>query len=94
MSITNVDIENNLFHIGDMSIEIPIRIYEINDISSYIQNYLEKRRTSVVIWANNNTLKSGIVATKTIYIIKERNIGALLRFSTRELPAVGEQVTQ
>ena len=34
-SIPNVDYDNNLFHIGDKVIEIPIGSYELQDIVDY-----------------------------------------------------------
>ncbi len=35
-SIPNVDVTNNLFHIGDEIIEIPVGSYEIDDIYQII----------------------------------------------------------
>lgn len=87
-SIPNVDNSNNLFHIGDETIEIPIGSYEIDDIANYIASDLRNRKKDyqVSIWANNNTLKSMISSNVSIYLDKERSIGSLLGFSQRKLP--------
>lgn len=88
-SIPNVDISNNLIHIGDQTIEIPIGSYEIDDIAEYINSYLKKNKNDyeVSIWANNNTLKSMISSNVLIDFNKERSIGPLLGFSKRKLTA-------
>jgi len=36
-SIPNVDINNNLFHIGDKVIQLPIGSYELNDIYDFLK---------------------------------------------------------
>lgn len=88
-SIPNVDTRNNLFHLGAKTVEIPIGSYEINDIAEYINKELAFRYKDVqiVLLANNNTIKSSIMAKETIFFNKERSIGNLLGFSLRELPA-------
>lgn len=88
-SIPNVDNSNNLFHIGDEIIEIPIGSYELDDIANYITNYLNRKKSSyqVDIRANNNTLKSLISANVPIYLNQDRTIGSLLGFSKKELIA-------
>lgn len=88
-SIPNVDINNNLFHIADEVVEIPIGSYEIEDIANFIQTALEngKKNMTVTIWANNNTLQSMITANAEIYFNRDRSIGSLLGFSQKQLNA-------
>ena len=40
-SIPNIDVENNLFHIGDNIINIPVGSYELADITSIISDLYE-----------------------------------------------------
>lgn len=87
-SIPNVDIENNLFHIGDHVIEIPVGSYEFSDISDFIVQKYKKLSNDgkLVIQANYNTLQTYIkCSTDTIYFDKERSIGSLLGFSKKIL---------
>lgn len=86
-SIPNVDINNNLFHIGKEIIEIPVGSYEIDDIANFIQSVLQTSQTkyNVKIWANNNTLNSLILSNVPVYFDKNRSIGSLLGFSKRKL---------
>lgn len=86
-SIPNVDHRNNLLHIEDEVIEIPVGSYEIDDIDDYISRALKaiKSKAIVSIRANNNTLKSEIKSTHKIYFNKPNSIGSLLGFSKREL---------
>lgn len=96
-SIPNIDVKNNLFHIGKQNdekeenpaktIEIPIGSYEINDIATYIQDELNKTKDKpkVLMQANNNTLKCEIKATEKIYFNKPRSIGQLLGFSNARI---------
>lgn len=88
-SIPNIDKTNNLIHIGNRIIEIPIGSYEINDIAKYIEKELEKHdgKNKIMITANNNTLKSMIECTKKVFFNKEHSVGSLLGFSSRELTA-------
>lgn len=88
-SIPNVDNSNNLFHIGDVTIEIAIGSYEIDDVANYIASELKNKKKDyqLSIWANNNTLKSMISSNVPIYLDKERSIGSLLGFSKRKLLA-------
>lgn len=43
-SIPNVDLTNNLFHIGDLVIEIPIGSYEIDDIAQFLKKEIIRVR--------------------------------------------------
>lgn len=88
-SIPNVDERNNLFHLGTKIVEIPIGSYELNDISEYINSQLVEtyKEKKIVLFGNNNTLKSVISAQEIIYFDKDRSIGSLLGFSRRQLPA-------
>lgn len=86
-SIPNVDKTNNLFHIGNDVIEIPVGSYEIDDIANCIQSVLQSSNSkyNVKIWANNNTLKSLLLANATVFFDRDRSIGSLLGFSKVKL---------
>lgn len=86
-SIPNVDLSNNLFHIGDEVIQIPVGSYEVDDIANFLHKESEKTQSKpkIRIQANNNTLKTEIKSTHSIYFDKERSIGQLLGFSKTEL---------
>lgn len=99
-SIPNVDVENNLFHIGDHEIEIPVGSYEISDIAEFLKNKYYTLKTDILssklhnlngsasldIKANYNTLQTQIKsASDIIYFNRERSIGSLLGFSKRVL---------
>lgn len=87
-SIPNVDIENNLFHIGNQTYEIPVGLYEINDLSNFISDkYTENNKGvgTLNIRANYNTLQTEIKSTEKIYFHKNHTIGSLLGFSKRQL---------
>lgn len=88
-SIPNVDVMNNLFHLGNDVIKLPIGSYEIEDINNFIQEgLLEKNNTaSVKIRANNNTLKCEIYCSEDIDFSHPNSIGSLLGFSNRKLVA-------
>lgn len=82
-SIPNIDERNNLFHYGDGKvIAIPTGSYEIDDISNYLQKELG---SSLILKANNNTLKCEIKGLFNINFEKERSIGSLLGFTKRTL---------
>ena len=88
-SIPNVDHKNNLFHIGDHEIEIPIGSYEVDDIIAYIcsKHAILDPKKNLVIHANNNTLKIEVFSEKdTIYFNRDRSIGSLLGFKTKLKP--------
>lgn len=88
-SIPNVDHKNNLFHIGDHEIEIPIGSYEVDDIIAYIcsKYAILDPKKNLVINANNNTLKIEVFSEKdTIYFNRDRSIGNLLGFKTKLKP--------
>ena len=61
LSIANIDQGNNLFHIGDKVLEIPIGSYEFDDISEYLTvAYADVNKgvdTYIKVNANNNTLQ-------------------------------------
>lgn len=82
-SIPNIDLNNNLFHVGSETIEIPVGSYEIDDIINVITKNLHKTQTkpAVIINANTNTLKTEIKSTHIVYFDKKRSIGELLGFS-------------
>lgn len=83
-SIPNVDINNNLFHVGDTIVKIPVGSYEIDDIANYIKKELNNK-THLLIKANNNTLQCIVKSDETIFFNKECSIGSLLGFGSREL---------
>lgn len=92
-SIPNIDESNNLMHVGDALIEIPVGSYEIDNIATFVQESLNKsmsnninnNRATIVIRANNNTLKSEIKATEAVHFDRERSIAPLLGFGKRVL---------
>lgn len=88
-SIPNVDYKNNLFHIGDHVIEIPVGSYELDDIIAYIYSKYAvfDPNENLIINANNNTLKIEIYSGKyTIYFNRDRSIGSLLGFKSELKP--------
>lgn len=86
-SIPNVDEANNLFHIGDEIIRFPTGSYEIVNIFNYINRKLleKKREYDFVLFINNNTLQCTLSANVSIYLNKEKSIGNLLGFTSRQL---------
>lgn len=89
-SIPNVDYDNNLFHIGDSIIEIPIGSYELEDIVDYIKSIYNKQNEYKVldIKANNNTLQIEIFSSDDVINFKDsRSIGSLFGFDKRILTA-------
>lgn len=89
-SIPNVDYDNNLFHIGDKVIEIPIGSYELQDIVDYIieQYKVLDFNKSIIIEANNNTLQIEIISSHdTIFFDRKRTIGSLFGFDRLSLNA-------
>lgn len=87
-SIPNVDYDNNLFHIGDQIIEIPIGSYELLDIVEFITvkyKSLDSKK-SIDIVANNNTLQIEILSSnESVFFNKERSIAKLFGFDERIL---------
>lgn len=82
-SIPNVDSDNNLFHIGDKIIEIPVGSYELHDIADYIitQYKLLEFNKSILIEANNNTLQIEITSShETVFFNRKRSVGRLLGY--------------
>lgn len=87
-SIPNVDVGNNIFHIGEYEIVIPIGSYEFTDLADLITDkYMEhKPRGNLSIEANYNTIQTTIKSTTdTIYFNKERSIAPLFGFSKKIL---------
>lgn len=95
-SIPNVDFFNNMLHIGEDIIEIPLGTYELDAINKYVNDYLYNKhgnkiykapavRPKIDIKANNNTLKSEVKSTHTVYFDKPNSIGSLLGFTKRTL---------
>lgn len=88
-SIPNVDEDNNLFHIGDNIIEIPIGSYELEDIADYLESeyeHLTNGAKSIKIEANNNTMRVEITTSHdSIYFNKKRTIGKLMGFNKKTL---------
>lgn len=83
-SIPNVDYDNNLFHIGEQIIEIPVGSYELEDIVDYIKAAYGKQNglKTIEIIANNNTLQIEIYSSHDIIdFSKDRSIGPLFGYS-------------
>lgn len=94
-SIPNIDTGNNIFFVGDTSIEIPVGSYEINDIAKIVESELVKsdKKANISIKANNNTLQCVIKSNRLIDFEKDRSVGSLLGFSARKLPANIEHIS-
>lgn len=87
-TIPNVDEKNNLFHIGDYIIEIPVGSYEFSDIVDIITDKYKDLTDEGDLYINENfnTFETSIKSTiHPIYFNKERSIGSLLGFSKRVL---------
>lgn len=87
-SIPNVDVGNNLFHIGDHEIEVPVGSYEFSDITDLIKDKYHKvsEKGNLSIEANYNTIQTLVKSTiDPIYFNREHSIGSLLGFSKRIL---------
>lgn len=83
-SIPNIDYDNNLFHIGDKVIEIPIGSYELEDIVDYLTDVYKNHtgNKTIEILANNNTLQIEIFSSHdAILFNQERSIGKLFGFN-------------
>lgn len=63
-------------------IELPTGSYEVTDISTYINDYLEKKYENIKIdiKANNNTLKSEIFSNVIIDFEKPNSLASILGF--------------
>lgn len=82
-SIPNVDVDNNLFHIGGDIIEIPVGSYELEDIVNFIQHKYKKNNfeKNIEIKANNKTFKVEISSSHDkIFFNHARSIGKLFGF--------------
>lgn len=83
-SIPNIDKDNNLFHIGDTTFEIPVGSYEVEDIIDYITKTYKRhnnKNKSIEIKANNNTLQIEIFSSHDkIFFDEVRSIGRLFGF--------------
>lgn len=87
-SIPNVDVENNLFHIGNHEIVIPVGSYEFSDIADLLADkyHTLNEKGTLDIQANYNTLQTHIKSKiDPIDFSKEHSIGSLLGFSKRVL---------
>lgn len=83
-SIPNIDFDNNLFHIGNKTIEVPIGSYELEDIVDYIKSEYENEDNTktIDIIANNNTLQLEIFSSHDIIDFNnERSICTLFGFN-------------
>ena len=89
-SIPNIDQRNNLLHLGDLIVNTPDGLYEIDDINEYITEYLKSNNhsgKSFSLRANNNTLKSEIISTESIDFDRDNSIGHILGFRREKLVA-------
>ena len=87
-SIPNVDTYNNMFHIGEHKIEIPIGSYELNDIVDFIEEQYNRLcpANKIFIEANNNTMQVKVNSSKDpVYFNKDNTIGKLLGFNSKIL---------
>lgn len=89
-SIPNVDYDNNLFHIGETIIEIPIGSYELEEIIDFIQNEYKKvsHEKRLKIATNKNTLQIEIFSSDDgVFFNRQRTIGRLFGFNGEYLKA-------
>jgi len=72
-SIPNVDINNNLFHIGDKVIQLPIGSYELNDIYDFLKNKLKDYdlEKTFQMESNNNKFKFILQLPRNLFILLE-----------------------
>lgn len=87
-SIPNVDVYNNMFHIGKRTIKIPIGSYELNDIVDYIKEEYKRYspENKILIEANNNTMQVRVNSSKeSIYFNRENTVGKLFGFNSNIL---------
>jgi len=84
-SIPNVDINNNLFHIGDKVNQLPIGPYELNDIYDFLKNKLKDYDLEKTFH---------ITTTKEpIYFNRNNSIGQLLGFNKKNnLPRLEKNI--
>lgn len=94
-SIPNVDESNNLLHYETdkgilETVEIPVGIYDIDDIEKAIESTLTKAsKTEIVIKVsgNNNTQRVNVKANVKLNLSKDKSIGSLLGFDKKILEA-------
>jgi len=95
-SVPNIDINNNLFHIGDKVIQLPIGSCELNDIYDFLKNKLKDYdlEKTFQMENNNNTLQVHITSTKEpIYFNRNNSIGKWLGFNKKNnLPRLEKNI--
>lgn len=98
-SIPNVDVGNNLFHIGEVapkSIEIPVGSYELEDIVEYIREEYEDKNGEkyITIEPNNNTMQVSVFSSHdAIHFEKKNSIGQLFGFTSKVLESGVEHLS-
>lgn len=104
-SIPNVDQKNNLFFFGrDQNlnakskdekiiplecIKIPVGSYEIDDLTAYLKNELQRKNIEFELKANKNTLKCEIYCNQPIDFTKPNTIGSLLGLRKKTILSAG-----
>lgn len=89
-SIPNIDDSNNLLHIGDDVIKLPIGSYELEDIAELVDEMydMDNPEKSIEIEANNNTMQVIVNSSHDlVHFDKPNSIGKLLGFKPRVLTA-------
>lgn len=87
-SIPNIDESNNKFYLANdlkHPIEVPIGSYEIDDISNYLQQQLQKKGVSLSIFGDNNTLKTRIKCDHLIDFTPIDSLASVLGFENKPL---------
>lgn len=94
-SIPNVDVGNNLFHIGTDVYEIPVGSYELEDIVELIRGEYEDQNphSEISIEANNNTMLMEVMSTHDINFEEKNSIGQLFGFSPKILKGGEEHIS-
>lgn len=86
-SIPNIQENCNKFYVGEQVIVIPDGSFEIDAIEKYLINVLTKKKISLSLKANNNTLRCEIFCSEEINFDKKDSIHQLLGFTQKKLEA-------
>lgn len=98
-SIPNVSKHNQNFYYDDKVIEIPEGAYELENIEEYLIKNIKKKPMSdeeklilgdvpLILYGNRQTLKSEMICRYDVDFSKPNNIGQILGFSERIVPAL------
>ncbi len=88
-SIPNIEENiNNLIYFDGLKepVSLPTGSYEIEDINTFITNFLKRTKSNIKFHlnANNSTLKSEIFCSNAVDFTREKTIGPLLGFTEKQ----------